>query len=110
MEIRNKYTAIVCINNKNAIGNSGNLMYHIKADMKNFKSLTTDNVVIMGRKTFESLPNKRPLKNRINIIVTENIDYRPMGCDSWTKDEINNTYLVNSLQEADDLCFAYFSM
>ena len=109
MEIRNKYTAIVCINNKNVIGNSGNLMYHIKADMKNFKSLTTDNVVIMGRKTFESLPNKRPLKNRINIIVTENIDYRPMGCDSWTKDEINNTYLVNSLQEADDLCFAYFS-
>ena len=109
MEIRNKYTAIVCVNNKNVIGSSGNLMYHIKADMENFKSWTSENVVIMGRKTFESLPHPKPLKNRINIIVTGNSDYTPVGSDSWTKDEINNTYLVNSLQEADDLCFAYFS-
>lgn len=107
--MRNKYTVIACVNNKNAIAKDGNLMYNIKADMANFKSLTIDNVVIMGRKTFESLPNGKPLKNRINIIVTGNSEYSPVGSESWTKDELNNTYLVNSLQEADDLCYAYFA-
>lgn len=107
--MRNKYTMIACINNNGAIAKNGNLMYNIKADMANFKSLTIDNVVIMGRKTFESLPNSKPLKNRINIIVTGNSEYSPVNADTWTKEELNNTYLVNSLQEADDLCFAYFA-
>ena len=100
--MRNKYTMIACINNNGAIAKDGNLMYNIKADMDNFKSLTIDNVVIMGRKTFESLPNSKPLKNRINIIVTGNSEYSPVNADTWTKEELNNTYLVNSLQEADD--------
>lgn len=105
--MRNKYTIIACINKKYAIAKEGNLMYHIKADMANFKSLTTNNVVIMGRKTFESIG--KPLKNRINIIVTGNSEYSPVGSDNWTKDELNNTYLVNSLLEADELCYAYFA-
>ena len=107
--MRNKYTMIACVNNKNAIAKEGNLMYHIKADMGNFKSLTTDHVVIMGRRTFETLPGCKPLKNRINIIVTSNLDYSPLGIENWTKDELNNTFLVNSLNEADELCYAYFS-
>ena len=106
--MRNKYTMIACINNNGAIAKDGKLMYNIKADMANFKSLTIDNVVIMGRKTFESLPNSKPLKNRINIIVTGNPEYSPVNADTWTKEELNNTYLINTLQEADELCFAYF--
>ena len=45
--------------------------WKIKDDLKKFKTLTTDSIVIMGRKTFESLPNG-PLKNRINIIISIN--------------------------------------
>lgn len=110
--MRNKYTVIVCTNNKGAIGNNGKLLYHLKGDMANFKTLTTDNVVIMGRKTFESLPGMKPLNNRINIIITTNPDYKPAFNENsrpWTQEDINNTYFVNSLEEADELCYAYFS-
>ena len=74
-KFKNKYTAIVCVNNKNAIGKDGELIYSIGADMRNFRSLTTDNVVIMGRKTFESLPDRHPLKERVNIVLTKNESY-----------------------------------
>lgn len=108
-KMRNSYTAIACINGKNAIANEGKLMYHIKADLENFRSLTIGNVVILGRRTFESLPNSRPLPGRINIIVTRNTDYTPEGVENWSQEDINNTFIVNSLQEADDLCYSYFS-
>lgn len=107
--MRNSYTAIACINGKNAIANEGKLMYHIKADLKNFRLLTIGNVVILGRKTFESLPNSKPLPGRINIIVTRNTDYTPENVENWSQEDINNTFIVNSLQEADDLCYSYFS-
>lgn len=106
--MRNKYTAIACVNLKNAIAKEGQLLYNIKADLENFRSLTIGNVVIMGRRTFESLPKSRPLPGRINIIVTRNVDYVPDGVDKWSKDDINNTFIVNSLEEADDLCYSYF--
>jgi dihydrofolate reductase len=108
MEVKNKYTLIACANKKWAIGKDNGLMYHIHIDMMNFKSLTTDNVVIMGRKTFESLPGKKPLKNRINIIITSQEDYQ-VAPDNWTTDDINNTYFANSLEDADLLCEAFFS-
>ena len=52
------FKIIVCLNKKGVIGNDGKLLYHIKNDLSNFKSITSGNVVIMGRKTFESLPKK----------------------------------------------------
>ena len=64
------FKIIACINKRGVIGNHGKLLYSIKNDMKNFKSMTIGNVVIMGRYTFESLPKKKPLKDRINIIIT----------------------------------------
>jgi dihydrofolate reductase len=108
MEVKNKYTLIACANKKWAIGKNGDLMFHINLDMENFKLLTTGNVVIMGRRTFESLPNKKPLKDRINIIVTNQENYDTPH-DDWGDDAINNTYIVNSLEDADLLCDAYFS-
>lgn len=65
-------SAIVAISKNGVIGNDGDLPWpHIKEDMKWFVNKTTDNVVVMGRKTWDSIPkDKRPLKNRINIVVT----------------------------------------
>lgn len=64
---------IVSVNNKNVIGNNGQLLWHIPEDIKHFYKITKYQIVVMGRKTYESLPDKcRPLKNRINIVLTNN--------------------------------------
>lgn len=60
---------IVCIAKNNAIGLDNDLLYHLRADLKRFKELTTGHTIIMGRRTFESLP-KGALPNRRNIVLT----------------------------------------
>ena len=65
---------IAAIAENNAIGNHGDLIYHLPDDLKRFKQLTTGHTVIMGRKTFESLPHG-PLPNRRNIVITSNPDW-----------------------------------
>ncbi len=60
---------IVAIAQDRAIGYKGDLIYHLSADLKRFKALTTGHTVLMGRKTFESLP-KGALPNRRNIVLT----------------------------------------
>ncbi len=60
---------IVAIAQNGAIGYKGDLIYHLSADLRRFKELTTGNTVIMGRKTYESLP-KGALPNRRNIVLT----------------------------------------
>jgi len=57
-----------------AIGRHGNLIYHISDDLRNFKRLTLGHNIIMGRKTYESLPGG-PLPGRLNIVVTRNPGY-----------------------------------
>lgn len=57
------------------IGYKGDLLVKISKDLKRFKKLTTDNIIIMGRKTFESLPERKALPNRINIVMTRDKDY-----------------------------------
>ena len=74
-----------------AIGYNNNLIYRISGDMKRFKNLTTGNTVIMGRKTFESLP-KGALPNRRNIVLSTTQSEFP-GCDVY-----------KSLQEAITHC------
>jgi dihydrofolate reductase/thymidylate synthase len=62
---------IVAVSNNYGIGLNNTLPWNISEDLAHFKELTTNNVVVMGRKTFDSLPDKhKPLKNRINIVVT----------------------------------------
>ena len=64
---------IVAIDDNNAIGKNGDLLCHMSADLKYFKKKTTGKKVLMGSKTYESLP-KRPLPNRENIVVTKHAD------------------------------------
>jgi len=62
----------------NAIGFKGKIPWHLPADFKRFKDLTLGHPIIMGQKTFESIG--KPLPGRINIIVTNDADYRAEGC------------------------------
>ena len=98
-----KFIIVACMNQRRAIGKEGNLLYHIGNDMKNFSSMTKYNgVVIMGRKTFESLPNGKPLKDRINIILTSNEEY-------GVSQDFDNVYIVHSVKDVIELCEAFFS-
>ncbi|MDR7857793.1 dihydrofolate reductase [Tissierella sp.] len=62
--------AIVAVDLNWGIGFDGKLLEVIPDDMKFFRQKTIGNVVVMGRETFESLPEKKPLKNRVNLILT----------------------------------------
>ena len=66
-------SAIAAVDENLGIGYKNELLCNIKEDLKRFKELTTDNIVIMGSKTWESLPTK-PLPNRVNIVVTNKVD------------------------------------
>ncbi len=69
-------TLIAGIAQNNCIGKNGTLPWHLPEDLKHFKELTTNKTVIMGRKTWESLPEKfRPLPNRKNVVITRQDDY-----------------------------------
>lgn len=61
-----------------AIGKNNQLLWKIPEDLKRFKALTSGHLIIMGRKTFESIG--RPLPNRTNIIITRNKNFTATGC------------------------------
>ena len=73
--------AIAAISAKNrVIGKNGSIPWYLPEDLQHFKKITNGHAVIMGRKTWESLPEKsRPLKNRLNIVVTRNKNYKAEG-------------------------------
>lgn len=98
-----KFKIIACINQKKALGKDGKLLYKIGNDLTNFRKMTSFNgVLIMGRSTFESLPNGEPLKDRVNIILTSNEEY---GVDS----NYDNVYIAHSINDVVELCEAFFS-
>jgi len=82
---------IVATSKNRVIGKSNDLIWHLPADLKRFKEMTTHNTIIMGRKTYESIG--KPLPNRRSIVITRDINYKLYGCD-----------VVNSLEEALELC------
>ena len=67
--------AIVCVSENWGIGKDGNLLFHIKDDLKRFRGLTLDKSVLMGRKTLESLPGGKGLPRRHNVVLTSNRDF-----------------------------------
>ena len=72
-------TLIAAADNNWGIGINDKLLISIPDDMKFFRETTAGNVVVMGRKTLESFPNKKPLRDRINIVLTRDKDYRVDG-------------------------------
>jgi dihydrofolate reductase len=58
------------------IGKNNSLMFSIPADMKFFRETTTGNVVVMGANTLKSFPNAKPLKNRVNIVLSRSMEKR----------------------------------
>lgn len=71
-------TAIVAVAKGGAIGRRGQLLCHLGADLRRFKALTMGHTIVMGRRTFESLP-KGALPGRENIVITRNPGYRAEG-------------------------------
>lgn len=81
---------IVAIGKDGAIGKNGDLIWRLPSDLRHFKRLTTGHPVIMGRKTWESLP-KKPLPSRQNIVMTRSLDFSPTGAEvAHTADEALN--------------------
>lgn len=90
---------IVALDEKNGIGRQNKLLCRLSGDMKNFKELTTGHPVIMGRKTFESLP-KGALPNRVNIVLTkdeEKIFDDAISCNSI--DEVMNLRVIKNCEK-----------
>ena len=87
---------IVAVDKNWAIGYQNKLLVSIPEDMKFFRNETTGKVVVMGRKTLETFPNGLPLKNRTNIVLTRNPDYKVKGAE-----------VCGSVEEALELISAY---
>ena len=84
-------TIIAAVSINNIIGNKNKLIWKLSNDLKRFRNLTTNHSVIMGRKTFESLPN--PLPDRDNIVITRDTNYSKPNIQvcSSIEDAINLT-------------------
>jgi dihydrofolate reductase len=73
------FSIIAAVADNNAIGLNNELLCHIPGDLKRFKQITSGHRVIMCRNTYLSLPN-RPLKDRINIVISDRPDEFFEGC------------------------------
>lgn len=93
--------AIACIDTKNGIGKNGKLLISIPEDMQFFVENTRDSVVVMGRKTLFSFKDRKPLKNRINIVFTNNDELKNEYKD------FDNIFFIKSEAELDSLLEKY---
>lgn len=80
-------SAIVAMSENRIIGKNNQLPWRLPADLKHFKAITTGHVILMGRKTYESIG--KPLPNRINMIITRDVRFNARGCK-----------IVHSVEEA----------
>ena len=71
-------TIIAAIANNNALGKDNDLIWHLPADLKRFKKVTSGHHILMGRNTYESIG--KPLPNRTTVIITRNPNYQAVGC------------------------------
>jgi dihydrofolate reductase len=78
-------SAIVAMSENRVIGKDNKLPWHLPADLKHFKEITTGHFIIMGRKTFESIG--KPLPNRTNIVLSRQGHFQASGCHTVTSIE-----------------------
>lgn len=90
---------ILAVDKNFAIGKDNNLLFHISEDLKHFKRTTLNSIVIMGRKTYESMGGALP--KRDNVILSRNKDYQAENALVFTnKDEVLNYVKENENKEA----------
>ncbi len=70
---------IAAVDKNRGIGKEGRMLYHLPEDLRYFKEKTIHKVVVMGRKTLESLPGKQPLPDRVNIVLTRDRSFSCPG-------------------------------
>jgi dihydrofolate reductase len=89
-----KIMSIAAVAENGVIGKDNDLIWNLPDDMKFFKKTTLNKTVIMGRRNFESIPEKfRPLPKRVNIVLTRNEDYSAAGA-----------HVFHSIEKALDFC------
>lgn len=100
-------TILVAHDKNKVIGKNNDIPWHLPEDMKLFKERTTNHCCIMGRKTWESLPDRfRPLPNRINIVVSSLYDQEPDGFvktltnPSYHEDGLTGAWSVPTMEDA----------
>ena len=89
---------IVAMTLEHGIGKDNNLLCYLKSDLLFFKNKTLNSVVVMGRKTFESLPNG-PLKNRINLVLTRDKNYNKKGIEVFNNKKEILEYIENNYND-----------
>lgn len=72
---------IAAVDRNWAIGKGGDQLVYLRTDLKRFQALTTGHAVILGRKTLATFPGGRPLKNRRNLVLSRDPDFRPEGAE-----------------------------
>lgn len=99
-----KTALIVAMDSERGIGKNNDLMWHLPKDMQFFKDTTQGQIVVMGRKNYDSIPEKyRPLPNRLNVVLTRNNEFNAPDClvfhsledcMSYFKDENERTLFI----------------
>jgi dihydrofolate reductase len=99
-----KVSLIVAMDAQRGIGKNNDLMWHLPKDMQFFKDTTQGQIVVMGRKNYDSIPEKyRPLPNRLNVILTRNKEFKApnclvfhslTSCFAYFKEETNRTVFI----------------
>lgn len=95
----NNIEMIVAFDQNNGIGKDNKLLYHFKKDMERFVEKTINKTVVMGRKTAESLPDKKPLKDRRNIILSRDKNFKLEGFKVYHSIE----EIINLASESKDI-------
>ncbi len=90
---------VVALAGNGVIGRDGGLPWHLPTDMQRFRELTTERAVVMGRRTFESLPDRfRPLPQRRNVVLSSNRDWHAPGAEVFAD-------LASAVEACDGDCF-----
>jgi dihydrofolate reductase len=99
-----RISMVVALGHGNVIGKDNGLLWHLPDDLKHFKDVTAGHPVVMGRRTWDSLPEKvRPLPGRTNIVVTRDANYQAPGAQlahSWPE----ALELAKHAEGSDEIC------
>lgn len=98
--------AVVMCDKDGCIGINDNQVIHLKKDLENFQSITTDKVIVYGRKTLNTFPGKKPLKNRTNIIISSTLrdeDFMSIPNINIHVMTLNDVILLPKYVDTDDI-------